>query len=131
MLTSHQITFWTQFPYILAVSLIKVSILLFYRSIFTTRTFRMVVNIFGLIIFLWTVAFFFASLFQAWPISQNWVSTPNGKMVDEFRLYLVLACTELILDVAILTLPWFVIWKLQMKASRKWQVLGMFMLGSL
>ena len=124
-----QVTFWTQFTYIFAVSLIKISILLLYRSIFVTPRFRLITSALGGFILLWTVAFFFASLFQAWPISLNWYPEESGSVVNEFHLYLALACTELALDAVILTLPWTAIWKLHMKTSRKWIVSGIFTLG--
>lgn len=127
----RQVTFWNQFPYILAVSIIKISILLFYRSIFSTRRFDIISNIISAIIALWTTAFFFASLFQAWPISKNWISDEPGSMIDELSMYLALACTELVLDVIILTLPWTVIWSLHIDTSKKWIVSGIFTLGGL
>ena len=79
----------------------------------------------------WTISFFFASVFQAWPISRNWYPEIPGTMIDEFAMYLALACTELILDFVTLVLPWTVIWKLHMKTSRKWMVSGIFTLGGL
>lgn len=128
---SIQITFWTQFTYIFAVSLIKLSILLFYQSIFSTHKFRLAVKIFKVILFLWTIAFFFASLFQAWPISYNWNEYQPGHTINEISMYLALACSELALDVAVLTFPWTVIWRLQMKTSRKLSISAIFMLGAL
>ena len=127
----NQVTFWTQYPYIFAVSLIKISILLFYQSVFTTQRFRLATNVLGGVVLLWTIAFFFASVFQAWPISRNWNPEEPGTMIDEFAMYLALACTELVLDVVILTLPWTVIWGLHMKTNRKWLVSGVFTLGGL
>ena len=126
-----QATFWNQFPYIVAVSIIKISILLFYRSLFSTRRFRIITNVLGVVILLWTFAFFFASMFQAWPISKNWFPEQPGTIIDEFSMYLALACTELVLDVVILALPWTVIWRLPLAKSRKWIVSGIFTLGAL
>ncbi|KAM0795055.1 hypothetical protein BDR22DRAFT_872508 [Usnea florida] len=124
-----KVTFWNQFPYIFAVSITRISILLLYQSLFPTRRFRIITNIIGLIILLWTIAFFFASLFQAWPISKNWSPDEPGTTVNEFSLYIALACTELVLDVVVLALPWPVVWRLQMDSSRKWKVSGIFALG--
>ena len=128
---TYQVTFWNQFPYIFAASIIKISILLFYQSIFSTRSFRITSNILAAIVLLWTIAFFFASLFQALPISKNWFPEEPGHTVDELSMYLALACTELVLDVLILTLPWTMVWRLQMNSTRKWIICGIFALGGL
>lgn len=127
----RQVTFWTQFPYIFAVSHIKLSVLLFYRSIFSTPKFRRTVDILCIILLLWTIAFFSATLFQAWPISYNWNGYQRGHTINEISMYLGLACSELVLDVIALALPWTVIWRLQMKTSRKLWILAIFMLGAM
>lgn len=96
-----------------------------------TPKFRLAVNILCAVLLLWTVAFFFASLFQAWPISYNWNGDQSGHTINEISMYLALACSELALDVIALTLPWTVIWRLQMKISRKISISGMFLLGGM
>lgn len=125
-----QINYWTQFAYMFSVSLIKLSVLLFYRTIFPIGKFHLAVNILCGVLLLWTIAFFFASVFQAWPISYNWKLEP-GHTIDEHSMYLALSCSELVLDVITLALPWTVIWPLLMKTSRKLLVLGILMLGGL
>ena len=80
---------------------------------------------------LWTIAFFFATLFQAWPISYNWESSGDGYTINEAAMYNGLACTELITDIMILVMPLFVIWKLQLKTSKKWAISATFLLGGL
>ena len=125
-----KVTFGTNFPYILAVSVIKISILLFYRSVFPTKKFLLLTNIIGAAVLLWTIAFFFAALFQAWPISMNWDHDQSGKMINYSAMYFAQASTELALDVIILTLPWTVIWTLRLPTVRKWMVSGIFTLGA-
>ena len=126
-----QVTIWNQYPYIFAVSVIKISILLFYQSIFATQRFRNIANVIGAVVVLWTIAFFFTSLFQAWPISKNWNSKGSGASINVFSMYLAMACTELVHDVLILTLPWTVIWTLRINTKQKWLVSGIFTLGGL
>lgn len=108
-----------------------------YQSYYSTEPysllekFRITTNIVAAIVLLWTIAFFFASLFQALPISKNWYPDKPGHMIDEFSMYLALACTELVLDVLILTLPWTMVWRLQIDSARKWIICGIFTLGGL
>ena len=46
-------------------------------------------------------------------------------------MYTMTAVTEILLDIIILAMPLFVIWRLQMRPAFKWQVSGMILLGSL
>ena len=46
-------------------------------------------------------------------------------------MYISAAVLEIALDIVTLILPLFVIWRLQMHTTQKWQVSGMFLLGSL
>lgn len=127
--------FWAQFPYIFTASLVKLSILLLYSKIFTTKRFQMVVRIMEGLVIIWTIAFFFASLFQAYPITLNWSpyqnAQPKGRLINEIVLNLSLACTAIFLDVMTLTLPWPMVWRLQMETRRKLAVSGIFTLGGL
>ena len=83
----------------------------------------------GVCVILWTVAFFFATLFQAWPISYNW--TDVGTPVDYTVLYWTIAGTDIFLDLVTVLLPLPMIWGLQMSRKRKWIVTGIFGLGAL
>ena len=65
------ILFVVQFTYLAAVALTKLSVLLFYRRIFTTSKFKNAVTILYIIIIRWLINFFFGTLFQVLPISQN------------------------------------------------------------
>ena len=129
--TLRQITFWFQLPYIICVSLIKVSIILFYRTIFTNKKFFQVCNVILGIILVWTITFFFVSLFQAIPIPYNWGGVPNGTTINELGMYIGLAVSELALDLVTLSMPWVMIWRLQMTTRRKWEICGIFALGGL
>lgn len=126
-----KVTFGTNFPYIIAVSVIKISMLLFYRSVFPTQKFHLITNAMGAVVLLWTISFFFAALFQAWPISKNWDHDQLGTMINYSAMYFAQASTELALDVVILTLPWTIIWSLRLPTIRKWMVSGIFTLGAL
>ena len=126
---SYQMAFAIQFVYIFAVAPVKISVLLFYRRIFGTRKFGIALMTVGVVVVLWTIAFFFATLLQAWPISFNW--THIGTPTDFPVMYWVCAATDIFLDVITLALPLPMIWGLQMSQKRKWMVTGIFGLGAL
>ena len=81
-------------------------------------------------VILWFVAFFFATMFQALPLSVIWTEKP-GKVINQFAMYIATAAIEMFLDVITLAMPWPVIWMLRMDTSQKWAVSGIFMLGGL
>ena len=87
------------------------------------------------IVMMWFVAFFFATLLQELPISGNWavseISNLSKNVISIYGRVTTTAVLELMLDIITLLLPLFEIWKLQMRSSQKWQVSGIFLLGSL
>ncbi|KAI4181412.1 MAG: hypothetical protein L6R41_006641 [Letrouitia leprolyta] len=96
--------------------LIKLSVLFFYRRIFATASFILRTNIFIILIVAWTVAFFLAQIFVC---------------TGEPKILLAFAITDVIGDLAVLTLPYFEIAKLQMIWQKKVGVAAIFMLGLL
>jgi hypothetical protein len=56
---------------------IKASLMLFLNRIFShSKTFRISLYVVAGYIFLWWFSTFFMSIFQCWPISSNWGTTP-------------------------------------------------------
>ena len=81
----------------------------------------------------WFITFFLATLLQTLPISGNWQlpGPTQGTSIKKYPMYISAAVLEIALDIITLVLPLFVIWRLQMPTTQKWQVSGMFLLGSL
>ena len=117
------------------MTVIKLSVLLLYKRIFVVPRLRVAVNIMCGLVLSWFVTFFFATLLQTIPISSN--EEIGGKRVTQKTsinkgfMYIFAAVLEIVLDIVTLILPLFVIWRLQMHKTRKWQVSIIFLLGSL
>lgn len=124
-----QVLFGSQFFLIFSIIFVKVSIVLFYREIFSTRKFRVVTNVAFAVLAATLIALFFVTLFQDHPISRNW--TGNGTTIDFPVLYIFEAALETAYDIAVLCLPLPMIGGLQLSPKRKWAVIGMFWLGGL
>ncbi|KAF2232749.1 hypothetical protein EV356DRAFT_568444 [Viridothelium virens] len=126
--------FALQFVYITSVTLIKLSILLFYRRIFPTPRFKVTVSIVCGFVLAWFVTFSFATLFQTIPISNNWAShgssNAHGRTIRLDDMYTANSALEITLDIVTLCLPLFVVWRLQMCPSQKLVVSGIFLLGA-
>ena len=114
-----------------ALTLIKLSVLLFYRRIFTTPTFCILVWIVGSFVTAWGIAFFFANFFQCIPITGIWETSKPRHCVNSVHLDNAYQGLNIMTDITILIMPWPMIWGLQMQPGRKAQVGGVFLLGAL
>ena len=126
-----QILFVVQFCYLTNVALVRLSILLFYIQLFPTRKFRLAVYVMNTIVCTWYLAFFFATLFQAVPISINWTVQPGGKTINHYAMYTATAATETVLNIATLVFPWPIVWTLKIDTKYKRFLSGIFLLGGL
>lgn len=109
--------------------MVKLSILCLYGRIFSARRFTMTINFFLSITLGWIISFLFATFFQVWPIRCNWVTcVPTTNYVV---MYLCSSVTDIVLDVAILCIPYSVIRTLNMSQGQKVGLIGIFGLGVL
>jgi hypothetical protein len=128
-----------QWAYIIQLSLAlgctKASFLLFYKRIFAInpsgRTNLILVSL-VVLVFMWTIAFFFASVFECntkfWAI---WTS-PNAFLencVNDLQLALGFAASDLILDCVILIIPIPLVWRLNLNLPKKLAITSVFLLA--
>ncbi|ROW16865.1 hypothetical protein VPNG_01759 [Cytospora leucostoma] len=114
-----------------AVGLTKISVLLMYKRIFTTRLFKTMVWILAVLVIVWTASFTFALIFSCTPIASQWDFSIEFTCVDQVALMVTLMATDVATDVMILLLPIYKTSQLQMPLTRKIQVIGIFLLGGL
>ena len=87
-----------------------------------------------MILIVWAVAFFFASIFQCG--TRSWaywttVQTIKKYCDDTGGANVALCFSDLFLDVLVLVAPLVMIWKMNFSAWRKVQIVGVFALGLL
>ncbi|KAF2235433.1 hypothetical protein EV356DRAFT_118098 [Viridothelium virens] len=124
-----KILFVQQFWYIFAVAFVKFSVLCFYGRIFTQqRRYPVVVFVFLGIVGAWLVAFFFATLFQVYPIWCNWTFCPTP-LTDYSLMYALCSATDIAIDICILCIPVFFIRKLHLNKTQKIGLTGIFGIG--
>ena len=104
------------------------SVLFFYRGVFSTRRFRLATHITFAVLVAWLIAFFFVTLFQDNPISRNWGTV--GTTINWRIFYIVEVATDLALDLFILCMPLPVIGRLHISRRKKWLLSGVFWLGA-
>lgn len=117
----------------LALMFTKLSVILLYQRIFHTGgRFRTVTYIMLGLVSMWGVAITLGYLLQCVPVRLNWESTTGEIRKHCFNTVTfnnVACASNVVLDVAILTLPWPVIWRMHMSPRRKTAVTGIFLLG--
>jgi hypothetical protein len=132
LLSGLQTFFIFQLLYIVSVSCIKVSILLFYKRIFQSRRFTQAVWAVVAVVALWGVAFFFSYLVGIWPISSRWNINANISWeIDLNYYYIANSATDVLMDLITLCLPLPMIRRLRMSGRNKLALLGAFALGFL
>jgi hypothetical protein len=100
------LTFAFQLLYLLALGLIKSSILCFYTRVFvSTRTLLAVKGMFG-VVATWAVAHALAVIFICTPVSFQWdLTIIGGKCGDQIKLFQSIITSNIITDVMIMLLP--------------------------
>jgi len=118
----------------LAYAAIKLSVLFFYRRIFTVKRFRIVNNWLIALIVVWAAAFCAADAFVCGvhPEAQ-WdpIAKKKYHCINVFYVLLVFAVTDVVTDIAILVTPYPQIKKLHVTKREKWGLAGVFLLGAL
>ncbi|RYP42642.1 hypothetical protein DL767_000011 [Monosporascus sp. MG133] len=116
----------------LAVTLVKVSILDFFLSIFSTDShFRTAAYILMGITASYGVAFTTATLASCRPFEANWdkLSHPDYRCINTSRFYVAQAAIGAVLDCLVLLLPVPVVWSLALKNSKKFSLTFLFTIG--
>ncbi|KAI1425983.1 hypothetical protein F5Y12DRAFT_744349 [Xylaria sp. FL1777] len=110
---------------------VKIGILLFYWRVFQrTASFRMgamIVTFISSGIFL---SNFFTFTFQCFPVEKFWQPNTKGTCINQNAFYLASAIINVFGDIAVLSLPLPIIWRLQASRGRKWSLSFLFLLGA-
>ncbi|BCS03797.1 uncharacterized protein AKAW2_70675A [Aspergillus luchuensis] len=118
------------FPF--TVTPAKISILVFYLRIFTTRSFKIMAYIVGAIVLGHGLGILFAAIFQCWPIAYVWDKTiEGGSCFNQLAFYRYVSPPNILTDVLILIMPLPYVWKLHTRKGQKLALTGVFLLGSL
>ncbi|KAF4467078.1 CFEM domain-containing [Fusarium albosuccineum] len=131
--TFFQLLLVNELTYVMALTLIKVSILLFFLTIFPDPMFRTIVK--GTLIFigLMFVAFSILGVLQRQPIWLLWEGwkdkIPRGKSLSTLAISLPHAALNVALDVWMLLLPLSQLYHLGLKLRKKIGIAAMFSVG--
>lgn len=122
---------WTiQILFASAISITRLSLLVFYHRIFPVKRFRIVASITGCIMICWWISFIFAIIFSCYPVTSYWDKAIVGHCVNEHTLSWGITGTELATNIIMLVLPIPWLWKLRLDLSKKLALIGIFALGT-
>ena len=111
--------------------MIKISLLLLYKRVFTNRKFHTAVNVVGGFTVIWCLAFFTKSIWNCVPIRGFWDTSVHARCLNFTSSTIAYAVVNIFTDIVVLALPGPVIWRLQLSTPRKVALTLIFMLGSL
>ena len=122
--------------FVIAITLIKFSILVLYTHIFNVRRFRQCTWIIGSICGLWCLFGIFFLVFQCRPIRAAWhfelQQTPGASNCFSIaKIIFGFEISNVLIDVSILILPVYMGLQLQMKLAKKISIICIFLLGGL
>lgn len=124
------VLFVVNFVYNTGLSLVKLSVLLFYIRIFKSiRTYRIAFWIVGIIIVGWCIAINFLALFTCVPVQKAWNRTTPGHCLDTHQTFLGATISNILVDFIILILPMPMLWQLHIETRRKFGLVGVFAAG--
>lgn len=118
--------------YVVAVALVKLSILSMYLRIFPSREFKIGAYVIGFIVIGWAIAIVLVCIFQCNPIEmawQPWLTT--GTCINLKGSFIGNGVPNILTDVAILAMPVKQVWHLHATMAQKVSLLCTFGLGSL
>ena len=114
-----------------AVVTIKSSILLLYHRIFASKRFNIILWFVGAFVLSYSLAQSAAQVFQRGRPDSLWDSKVTEKCINIDDVLIVCSSLNIATDILILILPLPALLKIYISRERKFQLIGIFMLGGL
>ena len=117
--------------YYLALAFTKVSILLQYQRVFSTKRFRIACFIVLTVVVIYAFWTLFSSIFGCEPIQAFWTLKPPFQCLNQYAVWFINGGMNILTDFAIILLPMPVISKLNLPGKQKQALIGIFAVGGL
>lgn len=117
--------------YNVGMCLVKISILLQYRRIFSGRTMQMATFYGALLLSAWAIALSFLLTLVCIPVAKFWIPGLRGRCLDLLTIWYIMASVNLTTDLIIFVMPLPVIRSLQLPRRQKLMLFAVFGLGLL
>ncbi|KAI9756399.1 MAG: hypothetical protein M1815_003660 [Lichina confinis] len=128
----HFLTQYTfELVYLQCITVVKISILFFYRRLFDTHRFRKLSSGVGIVVLAYWLAFTFATIFQCTPVDRLWIRHLEGTCINTPVLFLAASVINIVTNILIVVLPLPIVWSLRVSRQQKLALTGLLLLGSL
>ncbi|THC97924.1 hypothetical protein EYZ11_002622 [Aspergillus tanneri] len=117
--------------YAVNVTLVKMSILFFYRRVFAVAGFRRINTFVMAFCMVWFVAAVIGDLLYCIPIQRFWDPSAGGSCFNFAAYFLAMELVDMLLDVVIIALPVNTILGLHLSLRKRLALLGIFLLSAL
>ncbi|OAG12116.1 uncharacterized protein CC84DRAFT_1080938 [Paraphaeosphaeria sporulosa] len=115
--------------YYLSLGFTKVSILLQYRRVFSTRKFQIACDVVLAVVVVYAFWTVLSSIFGCKPIQAFWTLKHPFKCLDQFTVWFFNGAMNILTDLSIIVLPMPVIRKLNLPRRQKQALIGIFAIG--
>ncbi|KAL8685848.1 MAG: hypothetical protein Q9218_007509 [Villophora microphyllina] len=121
---------WTiQIIFACAISMTRLSLLVFYHRLFPVKRFTIVALVTGCVLIGWWISFLFAIVFSCIPVASYWNKAIVGHCINEHTLSWGITGSELAVNIIMVVLPIPWLWDLRLKWTKKLALTGIFLLG--
>lgn len=120
-----------QFVYFVLCPVIKISIVCFYRRIFSVPYFNNFSIALSCLMAAWAAGIFFACAGQCRPLSAYWDKSIPGHCFDPVLFFIVNQIFNIVMDFILLLIPIPIIWRLHRAWQEKLELTAVFAVGGL
>jgi hypothetical protein len=134
----HQVTNVLEFfvlgelLYFMSLGMIKISILCFFYRIFPVRRLQQIILVVMSLSAAYSIAFFFATLFQCHPIHymwEQWHRETSGQCNNFHMQGFIAAGISIVIDIIIMVLPLKQLYQLELSLQKRLSIILMFLVG--
>ena len=113
--------------------MVKISVLLLYRRIFDTLNFRRATLIVAITCIAWLIAALLCLAFQCRTNAERYIANSlfSDQCIDLKAYWAAVTGSNMGLDLVILCMPLYIVWKLKLSTRQKVVLSGIFALGAL
>ena len=134
VLSSHHL-FKASYAYIVlyrpSIAAVKISVLLLYRRIFPQQGFRILLYWYGGFVLIYTTIFATLDIFHCSPVDHAWSTVTKSSCLNMDTIWVVGGSLNAVTDIAALCLPMPLLWHLHVTKGKRFELIGVFLLGGL
>jgi len=118
------------FSVMVAVTLFKISVLIFYKRVFVMKRQAAYIYAFIVVLSLWCLSYLLCETFATWPVGGIFDPVDANYLYNYPVFQLTFAGMSIFFDLVILCIPIPIIWRLNMKTWNKIAIIGILWLGA-